>query len=99
MGSYKVIGKDGQEIHSDVILHPGEVLREELEARNIQKSSFAMDIKIYPSHFSYILRGKRNINASTAIKLEKALGISAEFWIRLQGEYDLAIERKKLQKT
>jgi HTH-type transcriptional regulator/antitoxin HigA len=63
------------------------------------KSEFAMEIKVYPSHFSEILRGKRNLNASLAIKLEKALGISAEFWIRLQGEYDLAVERKKITMT
>jgi len=56
-----------------------------------------MEIKVYASHFSEVLRGKRNIKASLAIKLEKALGISAEFWIRLQGEYDLALERKKLE--
>lgn len=96
MGSYKVVGKRGEEIRSDLILHPGEVLKEELEARKLMRSVFAMEIKVYPSHFSEILRGKRNINASLAIKLEKALGISAEFWVRLQGEYDLALERKKL---
>jgi antitoxin HigA-1 len=96
MGSYKVVGKDGQEIHSDVIVHPGEVLRAELEARKLLKSTFAMDIKVYPSHFSDVLRGKRNLNAALAIKLEQALGIRAEFWVRLQGEYDLAMERHKL---
>ena len=95
MGSYKVIGKDGQEIHSDVIVHPGEILRAELEARKLLKSTFAMDIKVYPSHFSDVLRGKRNLNAALAIKLEQALGISAGFWVRLQGEYDLARERLK----
>lgn len=76
-------------------LHPGEVLEEELEARNIKKSVFAMELKIYPSHFSDILKGRRNISAAIAIKLEKALGISAEFWIRLQGEYNLKLEREK----
>jgi addiction module HigA family antidote len=96
MGRYKVIAKDGQEIHSNVILHPGEVISAELEARKLPKSAFAMDIKVYPSHFSDVLRGKRNINPALAIKLEQALGISAGFWIRLQGEYDLERERKKL---
>lgn len=97
MGSYNVIGKEGAEIHSKVILHPGEVLRDELKARKLGKSAFAMDIKVYPSQFSDILRGKRNINATLAIKLEIALGISAEFWMRLQSEYDLAMERHKMQ--
>jgi antitoxin HigA-1 len=97
MGNYTVIGKDGHEIHSDVILHPGEVLRAELEARKLLKSAFALNIKVYPSHFSDVLRGKRNINSAFAIKLEQALGISAGFWIRLQGEYDLAKERMKME--
>jgi plasmid maintenance system antidote protein VapI len=35
------------------------------------------------------LRGKRDINAAIALKLEKALDISAEFWVQLQAEYDL----------
>jgi antitoxin HigA-1 len=97
MGSYKVIGKNGDEIKTDIVLHPGEVLAEELLARKITKSSFAMGLNIYPSHFSDILKGKRNITAQIALKLEKALGISAEFWLRLQSKYDLSIERKKLQ--
>jgi antitoxin HigA-1 len=99
MGNYKVIGQDGKEIHSDVVLHPGEVLGEELHAQKLLKSAFAMEIKVYPSHFSEVLRGRRNINASMAIKLEEVLGISAGFWIRLQGEYDIAVARQKLRKS
>jgi len=97
MGTYKVIGKNGQELRSKALLHPGEVLKEELEARDIIKSAFAMELKIYPSHFSDILKGRRNISAAIALKLEKALGISAEFWMRLQAEYELKVERQKLQ--
>jgi addiction module antidote protein, HigA family len=96
MGTYKVIGTNGNELRTDVVLHPGEVLREELEARGIKKSAFAMEIKIYPSHFSDILKGRRNISAVIAIKLEEKLTIPAEFWMRLQAEYDIAMERRKL---
>ena len=94
---YKVISQSGQELRSKVLLHPGEVLEEELVARKLTKSYFAMELKIYPSHFSDILKGRRNISAAIAIKLEKALGINAEFWIRLQGEFDLKLERQKLE--
>ena len=97
MANNKVIGQNGKELRSSVILHPGEVLEEELEARDLKKSVFAMDLKIYPSHFSNILKGKRDINAAIALKLEKALDISAEFWVRLQEEYDLKLERQRLQ--
>lgn len=97
MAPHKVIGQKGKELRSKVLLHPGEVLEEELAARNLKKSVFAMDLKIYPSHFSNILKGKRDINASIALKLEKALDISAEFWVRLQAEYDLKLERQRLE--
>jgi len=96
MSSHKVIGQNGKELRSKVLLHPGEVLEEELEARGIKRSVFAMDLKIYPSHFSNILKGKRDINATIALKLEKALDISAEFWVQLQAEYDLKLERQRL---
>ena len=96
MGTFKVIDKNGNELSTNIILHPGEVLDEELKARGIKKSAFAMDIKIYPSHFSDILKGRRNISAAIAIKLEEKLNISAEFWMRLQSEFDIKMERKKM---
>jgi antitoxin HigA-1 len=96
MSTHKVIGQNGKELRSAVLLHPGEVLEEELEARGLKKSVFAMELKIYPSHFSNILKGKRNINATIALKLEKSLDISAEFWMQLQAEYDLKLERQRM---
>lgn len=96
MGNYKVLGKDGLEIHPVIITHPGEIVEMELEARDIKKSSFALDIRMYPSHFSDIIKGRRSITTPIALKLEKALGIDAAFWLRMQMDYDLAIERQKL---
>lgn len=68
-------------------------------ARSITKSAFAMKIGIYPSHFGDIVNRKRNITASIALKLEKELGISAEFWMGLQMDYDLYVERVKLRES
>jgi addiction module HigA family antidote len=96
MGNNKVIGSNGQELRTDVLLHPGEVLEMELIARGLTKSKFAMDIKMYPSHMSYILKGKRNITEEIALKIESKLGISAEFWMRLQVEYNISVLRTKL---
>ncbi|MFA6400042.1 MAG: HigA family addiction module antitoxin [Salinivirgaceae bacterium] len=92
---YTVIGADEKEVKTDVLLHPGEVLSMEIEARGIKKSKFAMLLQIYPSHISDILNGKRNIGEETALKIEGVLGISAEFWMRLQTEYNLALLRTK----
>ncbi len=96
MGNNKVIGSNGQELRTDVLLHPGEVLEMEILARGLTKSRFAMDIKMYPSHMSDILKGKRNITEEIALKIESQLGISAEFWMRLQVEYNISLLRSKL---
>ncbi|HUZ62063.1 MAG TPA: HigA family addiction module antitoxin [Hanamia sp.] len=94
----KILGSNGKQIRVNIALIPGEVLREELEARNITQSAFAMKIGIYPSHFSDVLKGKRRLNASLALKLEEELGISAEFWVGLQADYELSKERGKYSK-
>ena len=96
MGTNKVVGSDGQELRTDVLLHPGEVLEMELIARGLTKSKFAMDIRMYPSHMSDILKGKRNITEEIALKVEGVLGISAEFWMRLQVEYNISVLRAKM---
>lgn len=96
MGNNRVIGSNGQELRTDVLLHPGEVLEMELMARGLTKSKFAMDIKMYPSHMSDILKGKRNITEEIALRIESKLGISAEFWMRLQVEYNISLLRAKL---
>jgi HTH-type transcriptional regulator/antitoxin HigA len=48
-----------------------------------------------PGHFSELLHGKRHASAATALKLEKLLNISAEYWMRVQVYYDLFVERRK----
>jgi addiction module HigA family antidote len=96
MATNKLIGTDGQELRTDVLLHPGEVLEMEILARGLTKSKFAMDIKMYPSHMSDILKGKRNITEEIALKIEGVLGISAEFWMRLQVEYNISVLRLKM---
>jgi len=95
MSNYKVVNSRGKEIFTDVSLHPGEVLQMELAARNIKKSEFAEMLGMKPGHFSELLHGKRHVSAATALKLEKLLDISAEYWMRVQVYHDLFIERTK----
>ena len=95
MNNYKVLNSRGKEISTDVNIHPGEVLMDELEARKIKKIVFAEQLGMKPGHFSELLHGKRNLSAATALKLEKLLQISAEYWMRVQVYYDLFNERHK----
>ena len=95
MNNYQVLNSKGQEIFADISLHPGEVLQDELEAREIKKTAFADQLGMKPGHFSELLHGKRHVSAATALKLEKLLNIPAEYWMRLQVYHDLFIERNK----
>lgn len=99
MNTYKTLNSRGKEIFTDVSLHPGEVLQDELEARGIKKTVFAEQMGMKPGHFSELLHGKRHVSAATAIKLEKLLGISAEYWMRVQVYHDLFMERNKEKKA
>ena len=93
--NYKVLNSRGKEIGTDIALHPGDILLDELEARNIKKTVFADQLGMKAGHFSELLHGKRHVSAATALKLEKLLGISAEYWMRVQVYYELFMERHK----
>lgn len=95
MSSYKTFNAKEKEIFTDVTLHPGEVLMDELDARGIKKSAFAEQVGMKPGHFSDLLYGRRHVSAALALKLEKLLGISAEYWMRVQVYHDLFVERHK----
>ncbi|MGC9328744.1 MAG: HigA family addiction module antitoxin [Candidatus Hinthialibacter sp.] len=77
--------------------HPGEILKDELEAREISMNQFAKSLKVPTGRISQILAGKRSITPDTAIRLGHYLGTSAEVWMNLQTQYDLALARQKLQ--
>jgi addiction module HigA family antidote len=89
-----VFDKNDNELKSAIAFHPGELLLEEIEERNLKKTDFAKSIGLLPGNLSELFSGKRNINARIAVNLEMALGISAEYWIGLQSAYNLHIARK-----
>ena len=76
--------------------HPGEFLLEEIEERGLIKKDAAKELNILPHHLSEIFAGKRNISARLALKLEKLLNISANYWLGMQMEYDLYVARHEL---
>lgn len=78
-------------------LHPGEMLREELEAREMTQVALAKAMGRSPRLVNEIVRGRRSITAEAALDLEAALGISAMVWMGQQSQYDLstAITRRQ----
>ena len=72
----------------EMIIHPGETLREVLEERNMSQLELAIRTGVSPKHISTVLNEEKNISVNFAKKLEYALNIDAEFWICLQALYD-----------
>jgi addiction module HigA family antidote len=89
-----VFDKEDNELRTPIAFHPGELLLEEVEERKLKKMDFAKSIGLLPGNLSELFKGKRNINARLAVKLETVLGISAEYWLGLQSKYDLSIARE-----
>jgi len=77
--------------------HPGEILKDELEARNMSMNQLAKELNVPTGRISLIMSGKRAITPDTAIRLANYLGTSAEVWMNLQTQYDLALARRKLE--
>lgn len=72
-----------------IIIHPSEILRDELIARNIKQKEFADMLQIPASQLNEILKEKRDFNVNISVRIENVLGIKAEFWLKLQNEYNL----------
>ena len=71
-------------------VHPGEVLRDELEEIGLTQSTLAKHIGVLPKTVNEICRGKRGISAEMAMKLSKALGGSPQFWLNLQNNWEIS---------
>lgn len=77
-------------------VHPGEVLLEEfLLPLGISQYRLAMDLGVPPGRVGEIVHGRRSISADTALRLARRLGTSERFWMNLQTQYDLDVERDR----
>lgn len=73
-------------------IHPGEVLSEEfLKPMNLSQNRLALGIGVPARRINEIVLEKRSVTADTALRLGKFFGISPEFWLGLQAQYDLDI--------
>jgi len=78
-------------------VHPGEILLEEfLKPMGISQNRLGIDLGVPPRRINEIVHGKRRITADTALRLGHYFGMSAQFWLGLQMDYDLDIEEDKL---
>ena len=76
-------------------IHPGEILEEELEARNWTQKYLAELMGRPVQLVNNIVNGRSGISAETAIDLAEIFGTSAQFWMNLDTNYRLILARKK----
>ena len=78
-------------------LHPGKILLEEfLQPMGISQYRLAKDISVPPRRINEIVHGKRGVTADTALRLGKFFSMTPQFWMNLQGRYDLEVAEDAL---
>ena len=70
-------------------VHPGDVLRDELEERGVSPASFARQIDVPANRISQILAGKRAVTGDSALRFGHWFGMDPQFWLNLQAQYEL----------
>jgi addiction module HigA family antidote len=77
-------------------VHPGRLLKRELKARSLSANRLAIDLGVPSGRITDILNERRSITADTAVRLARYFGNRPQFWLELQGQYDIAvIERER----
>ncbi len=71
------------------------MLKRELTAREFSANSLALDIGVPSGRITDILNGRRSITADTAVRLGRYFGNSAQFWLDLQSQYDIAVVERE----
>ena len=74
---------------SSLAIHPGEMIKDEIESRGISQRQLAKQMEVSYSVLNEVLNGKRPLSVEYAMMLEAILGIDAGIWLRLQLDYNI----------
>lgn len=78
-------------------IHPGEVLMADfIEGFGITQNKLAVSIGVPPRRINEIVHGKRAITADTALRLGRYFGVSPQFWLNLQTQYELELAEDRV---
>jgi antitoxin HigA-1 len=72
-------------------IHPGRLLRREMTARDLSANRLAINLGVPSGRITDILNARRSITADTALRLGRYFGNSPQFWLDLQGQFDIAV--------
>lgn len=79
-------------------IHPGEILKGELEELNLSANAFSKALDVPANRITAILNEQRGITADTALRLAKFFGSTPDFWMSLQSSYDVKMARAQAGK-
>ncbi len=74
-------------------IHPGEILKDEIEYRKISQRALARQMGISYSQLNEVLNGKRPVNTELALLFEAALGLDPEMLLSMQTRYNMQVAR------
>ncbi|MDE2666430.1 MAG: HigA family addiction module antitoxin [Acidobacteriota bacterium] len=77
------------------VVHPGEILRDELAEFGVSPTAFARQIDVPPNRVSQIIAEKRTVTGDTALRFGHWFGVDPQFWLNLQTQFDLAIAQQQ----
>jgi addiction module HigA family antidote len=77
-------------------VHPGRILKDEIDARSLSANALALALRTPSGRITDILNGKRGVSPETALRLGRYFGNSARFWLNLQTAYELAVAEAEL---
>jgi addiction module HigA family antidote len=75
--------------------HPGELIRENLEDLGLSVAYAAAGLGVTRQQLYNVINGKSAVTPEMALRFEKAFGGSADLWLRMQVNYDLARVRRR----
>ena len=78
------------------VVHPGEILSDELTEFGITPTAFALQINVPPNRISQIIAGRRSVTGDTALRFGHWFGVDPQFWLNLQTQFDLAIADQRI---
>ena len=76
------------------LTHPGEIIKDEIEARGITQRQLSEVTGIAYSVVNEVLNAKRPVTVEYALLIAKALDLDADTFIRMQAEYDLQTTKR-----
>jgi len=75
-------------------VHPGELLKDELEYRHLSQKAVAKQLGLPYTSFNEVLNGKRPVTTDLAMIMEAALGVSPGLLLRMQTDYNLQMAKQ-----